>query len=120
MGSGDRSLQGHDSHRPKLIVLVADLGRYPDDTDARPPAELRIAWDIKRWGALPEAGGLLDQPAGVLRRAGVLSDIYDAHRDYYQALMTRSGEQLEAWETANIGKMKIMAAVREIARGLDE
>jgi hypothetical protein len=41
-----------------------------------PPPILAQAFDIDRWG-LPEAGGTLDQPAGLLRKAGYALSIYN-------------------------------------------
>lgn len=39
-----------------------------------------MAWQAKRWNALPEAGGLLDQPAGLLERMAYAEDWYTAYK----------------------------------------
>lgn len=36
-----------------------------------------MAWQSKEWGALPETGGLLDQPAGLLKKMSMASRTYD-------------------------------------------
>ena len=41
------------------------------------PPDLRLAWDCQRWGALPEAGGVLDQDAGLMDRMAALSNVYN-------------------------------------------
>ena len=77
---------------------------------------LQIAWQIKRWGALPESGGVLDQPAGLLHKAGYLHDIYTAHRSYRDALLTYKGDGLGEWEARNEDIMKILAGVRKLKK----
>lgn len=62
---------------------------------------LQQAWQVKRWGVLPEAGGLLDQPAGLLAKMGRLLDVYTANRAYYDALMTLEPRQVVEWEKRN-------------------
>lgn len=39
-----------------------------------------MAWQSKRWGALPDAGGLLDQPAGLIERMNYAENMYNAFR----------------------------------------
>jgi hypothetical protein len=43
-----------------------------------PPAELSLSWDCQRWHTLPEAGGMLDQDAGLIHRMKALTNIYTA------------------------------------------
>ncbi len=43
-----------------------------------PPPELELAWSARSWNALPEPGGLLDQPAGLLARMQVAINVWDA------------------------------------------
>ena len=77
---------------------------------------LITAFQIKRWGALPVAGGLLDQPAGLLQRAGYLHDIYTALRAYRDALLTYKGESLGEWEARNEDIMQLLKQVRELKK----
>ena len=94
-----------------MILAAADLGRYDEGT---PPPPLVAGWQMKRWAALPEAGGLRDQPAGLLTKAGYLMDVYQAHRAYRDALLSYSGESLSKWEERNDGIMQILANIRQL------
>lgn len=92
---------------------AADAGQY----DAPPPRLLTHAWRIKRWGALPEAGGLLDQPAGLLQKLAYLSDVYNAHRAWRTALETQDSDGLARWQQQHPDIMTLMADIREARRG---
>jgi len=61
-----------------MILAAADCaeGKGP------PPGELTLAWQAQSWQALPEAGGLRDQPAGLLDRMGASLRVYDAMRAF--------------------------------------
>lgn len=93
-----------------MILAAADAGRYGDPA----PPLLRQAWQLKRWDALPEAGGLRDQPAGLLLRMGQLLDIYQAHRAYAQALVSYPGEKIQTFEAQNPDVLTLMARVRRL------
>ena len=56
----------------KLIEAAANCARHGE----RPPIELRIAWDAKKWGALPEGGGMMDQDYGLMQRMNAVDNIY--------------------------------------------
>lgn len=43
-----------------------------------PPPELELAWSARSWRALPFPGGLLDQPAGLLKRMQIALNVFDA------------------------------------------
>lgn len=43
-----------------------------------PPPELEMAWDSAKFNIPPFSGGRADQPAGLLKRMRVLSNVYDA------------------------------------------
>lgn len=79
-----------------------------------PPRLLQEAWQVKRWGVLPEAGGLRDQPAGLLVRMAAVLDVYTANKAYYDALMTYDNpDHLAAWESRN---RDVMDIVKETTR----
>ena len=61
-----------------MILAAADCaeGKGP------PPGELTLAWQAQSWQALPEAGGLRDQPAGLLERMSTALSVYDAFVAY--------------------------------------
>lgn len=46
--------------------------------NASPPAELKLAWQCKRWNALPEDGNLLGQDYVTMRRMTTLENVYNA------------------------------------------
>lgn len=51
-----------------------------DPVENRPPAELILHWQCMEYKALPHAGGLLDQPAGLIHTLRRLAFVYDAYR----------------------------------------
>lgn len=99
-----------------MMLAAADLGRYDEGA---PPPVLREAWLIKRWGALPEAGGLRDQPAGLLQKAARLLDIYQAHKAYKDALLSQKGDALGEWEQRNMDVMNLLADIRKLRRQVE-
>jgi hypothetical protein len=58
-----------------MILAAADYGRG----EGEPPPELELALQAHRWGVLPEAGGLRDQPAGLLRRMTAAENVYNVY-----------------------------------------
>ena len=76
-----------------MIRAAADhaKGRAP------PPRELRLALQARSWGHLPDPGGLLDQPAGLLERMTVTYNVYHAVR----AWVRRKPGDDKAWKAAN-------------------
>jgi len=98
-----------------VILAAADAGRY----DGKPPPLLRQAWQLKRWHALPEAGGLRDQPAGLLQRMGHVADVYEAHRAYRTALYSYPDTGLGQWEARNPDVMTILQRVRRLKREIE-
>lgn len=47
-----------------------------------------LAWDVKRWGVLPEAGGLRDQRVADLMRMRATMNVYDVMVDFRRTQMT--------------------------------
>ena len=72
------------------------------------PTALRLAWQSERWGALPEAGGLLDQPAGLLNKMAAVSNVYNAF-----VTMQRHTGQLVQLANSN---PQVIATVRRIEK----
>ncbi len=58
-----------------MILAAADAGADPN---APLPRELVLGRQIERWGVLPNAGGLLDQSAGLLARIEIAENVYNA------------------------------------------
>lgn len=71
-----------------------------------PPSELITAWEVQRWGTLPEAGGLYDQDYVLMRRMRVLSNIHDA----MSAWRNLTGKQIH---NLTDSQRKIIRALRE-------
>lgn len=65
------------------------------DSGGDPPPLLKLAWQCKRWNALPEAGGLMDQPAGLMEKLSVLDNVYSTMQAWARA--KNQGE----WSTRN-------------------
>lgn len=56
-----------------------------DGVDAAPPRELALYWQIRAYGSLPHAGGLLDQPAGLMARISTAGNVYTHYTAWYLA-----------------------------------
>jgi len=68
-------VQKFEDNAKKLIQAAVETA----EGDGIPPPELALAWECRRYpGALPEAGGIYDQPAAVMYRMAVLLNVYDA------------------------------------------
>ena len=65
-------------HDPFSLILAAAAAA--DTKGAAVPPELEQAWECMRYNALPNPGGLRDQPAGLIRRMTTASFYYDAMR----------------------------------------
>ena len=61
--------------RKKLLAAVVDLA---NGGDGPAPPELRLYWQCQRYGGLPDAGGLLEQDAGLIERMTTLGAVYEA------------------------------------------
>lgn len=67
----------------KLIQAVVDCAQGAGN----PPPELEMYWLCKRFpGALPEAGALYDQPAGLMYRMAAMDNVYRAVSRYRNAV----------------------------------
>ncbi len=75
---------------------------------AAAPAALQLAWQAERWGALPEAGGLLDQPAGLMQRMGALMNVYNA----YKTMQAHTGKLVQLANT----NPQVISLVRQIEK----
>ena len=48
-----------------------------------PPPELRLYWECRDLGALPRAGGVQDQPAGLIQRMRAANNVYTVQKAYW-------------------------------------
>ncbi len=58
--------------------------------------ELRLAWQAISFHSLPESGGLLDQPAGLLSRMIASYNAWQAIRSWQQVDPTKRKEWIDA------------------------
>jgi hypothetical protein len=70
-----------------------------------------MVWQIDRWNTLPEGGGLLDQPAGLMSKLQVISNVYSA----FKAL--HSASDIVNFANNNPDMMRIVAIVNEMRNG---
>ena len=77
--------------------------------DGPPPQPLIEAWRAQRWG-LPNAGGRLDQPAGLVRRMEHALNLYDLWAGFLAAQERGEGIQ---WKNADPQRAR---AINEILR----
>ena len=68
---------------PFAIIAAADYAREVEGVT--PPRELILSLHCERYHALPKAGGLLDQPAGLIGKMGTLKNVFDAHKLLHDA-----------------------------------
>jgi hypothetical protein len=69
-----------------------------------------MLFDAQTFHALPEAGGLLDQPAGLLKRMWTVGRIYYGFKAYRQyALVPGEGTK---WKMMNPEIMRLVSYVR--------
>ena len=90
-----------------MILAAAACGENPK---AEPPPELRLAWQAVGYHALPEAGGLLDQPAGLMSRMIQLHNVWFAFKIYKQ----RNKKKNKEWMDANPGPYATILSVRKL------
>lgn len=93
-----------------MIVAALKAGR--GDNDATIPKELQAAWYASRWGVMPKAGGILDQPAGMLKRMAILENIYNATRSYWQS------SDKATWAKSNDWAWELYARARQAEKEL--
>jgi len=60
------------------------------DGEGEPPPLLDLGLRCKQWGTLPEPGGLLDQPAGLIAKMTHAVNVYENWSAYLRA--ERSGD----------------------------
>ena len=93
-----------------MIFAAADYGR--DIDGIKPPRELENAFICERYHCLPHAGGLYDQPAGMLHRMSYLKNVYEAHRMLHDA---KGNEKAKFW-TEHPEAGRIIRDVQEMRR----
>jgi hypothetical protein len=73
---------------------------------------LQLAWQCERWGALPETGGVRDQPAGLLDRIATALNVYQA----MDAWKNREGGKEGDWKKEHKKAWEIIQTVNKLRR----
>jgi hypothetical protein len=63
-----------------------------------------------RWGTLPEAGGTLDQPAGLLKKMALLENVYNVARS------RRGAKDAAKWAEQNEEAFELYAKAWKLER----
>jgi hypothetical protein len=79
------------------------------------PAELELALQCERWGSLPNAGGVLNQPMGLLARMSVALNVYNAFKSEHQ----RGSSTLTEWSRSNPAAWHVVARIEKMRRNQD-
>lgn len=99
-----------------MILAAAACGEHPNSKPPpTPPKELRLAWQAMSFHALPEFGGLLDQPAGLLSRMTKVYNVWFAFKEYRM----RNIEKHNEWVKANPDLYAEIMRVNKLREGAD-
>ena len=94
------------------MVAVADYVNGIGLADGPPPpGDLLLGFQIQRWGALPSAGGLRDQPAGLMKRVTALMAVYDVY------MGQRNAQSLKEWIDNYPQQYQLWSEVEEMRNG---
>ena len=85
-----------------------------DYENGAPPPDLSLALSCRRWNSLPLSGGLLDQPAGLMRRLAIVENIYNAFRSMKQA------DDLGEWGDKNPDALGIVDSIYALRKVQDD
>jgi hypothetical protein len=80
------------------------------DGKGPPPDELQLYLECRKWRRLPRAGGILDQPAGLLQRMNACWEATQAVRAYGE----RKPGTDAAWKQAHPNEWAWVKQVREL------
>ena len=87
-------------------------GEQPPEIRPQAPRELRLALDVRAWGALPVSGGLLDQPAGLLDKMRYALSVYEAVTSYEN----RNKLETVKWKEAHPRQWQVIQEVNELRK----
>lgn len=94
-----------------MMAAVADFA----ESKGEPPPVLTLALDCEYYHALPHRGGVLDQPAGLLRRMRTATNVYRAFIEYNRE--GRQAGKMAKWRNENSGIWEIVADVNRMRNG---
>jgi hypothetical protein len=84
--------------------------RHAESAKNAPPQLLNLYWQCQNWRSLPRAGGVLDQPAGLLRKMRYLERIYTA---WYTWRQRKKGKDA-AWKIRNESLVPIVEYIQKL------
>jgi len=86
---------------------------YVDKQRTEPPPELEIGWNMRAFGGLPEAGGMLDQPVGLMKSVRVALNIESLWKTYKRIKPGDMGK----WIKNNPDDWKTIKYIEELMDG---
>ena len=84
------------------------------DEGGTPPAELRLAWDCKYWGTLPDAGAYYEQDYFLLARMRTLDNVYST----VSKLRNARGEQIHKLTESERRLLKFLVDIGLLFNGI--
>ena len=85
--------------------MILAAAACAEDPRLSPPDILSLAWQCRAWRALPEAGGVLDQPVGLLSKMTALDNIYNVWNAFIKA------PDMARWKAQHPREWSIVAEV---------
>lgn len=89
-----------------MILAAATFG----EGKGPPPDELKLYLDCRRWRGLPRAGGILDQPAGLLERMEACRAAMQAAKAYQE----RTPGSDAGWKQTHPGEWSWIKRIRKL------
>lgn len=86
---------------------------YVDKKRKDPPPELEIGWNMRSFGGLLEAGGVLDQPVALMKRVRTALNVETIWRTYKTL---KSGNILD-WKRNNPDDWQLIRYIEELKHG---
>jgi hypothetical protein len=114
-GSGKNSR--NIGNTPFLILRAAEIGTWTSrqrDNDGKPLerpeslSELELVKQCKEFHMLPRAGGLLDQPAGLMEKLSAIYSVWQAHYNFAHT------KDVAEFMTNNQSDWEIIQKVKEL------
>ena len=83
------------------------------DKKTTPPPELELGWNMRTFGGLPLAGGMLDQPMDLMKQVRVALNIENLWHTYRRI---EPGSFIK-WKKANPDDWKTVRMIEEMMNG---
>ena len=103
---GNAGLDSHERTRYGFKKLIEAVVASVDDNEDPPPV-LRLSWMSRKYSALPNAGGVLDQEYAMLHQMDVVSNVHDA-------LSRFRGYKGKAIHSMSISERRLIRSLRDM------